>query len=160
MPVFTRNVVTMVGAGASHAIQHFGHKAVEYMTEGANLTLKYHVSGVRFPIVSVSRKVEAGCVVHFEKGHSFAEFQHCRREWIWLLAKYAEKNSGERPDVVCTVDGERQPLLTATRNRLLSSHDERLRGGRSRLSSCLFGTDPDTALLAKRPTGNLIEMRT
>ena len=41
------------------------------------MTLKHRLSDVRFPIVSLIQVVAGGCVVHFEKGHSFMEFPHC-----------------------------------------------------------------------------------
>ena len=82
VPLPQGNVTTMVGAGVSHAIQHFGLKDVQHTTDsGANLTLKYNVCDVRFPMVCVFRTVAAGCVLHFESVHSFSEFPHRDREW-------------------------------------------------------------------------------
>ena len=57
-------VTTMVRAGASHAIRHFGLKDMQYTTDrGTNLTLKYDESDVRFSD-DVCVPVAAGCVVH------------------------------------------------------------------------------------------------
>ena len=113
-PVAQGIATTIVGAGASHAIQRLELKDVQCTTDsGANLTLKYDVSDVRFPIVFAFRVVAAGCVVHFEKGHGFTEFPHGGRETrgdtFWLPARYAEKNTDRKPDVVRTVDGEPKP---------------------------------------------------
>ena len=74
----------MVGAGASHAIQHFTFKDAQYTADsGATLALKYDVSDVRFPVVSV-----------------FRMWPQCGRGWLAtrggtfrLPAGYAEKNT-------------------------------------------------------------------
>ena len=74
-PIEATMALPMNAAGEGQTLEHHGRKTVKYVTRsGYHVVMKYEVTNVRFPILSVKRITKGGANAHFGNSGAWLDF--------------------------------------------------------------------------------------
>ena len=107
-PIEATMALPMNAAGEGQTLVHHGRKMVRYVTRsGYSVVMKYEVTSVRFPILSVKRITKGGASAHFGDSGAWMDFPGYGSEqlldlqdtyWLELWIDYGL----EKPLMVCS----------------------------------------------------------